>query len=126
LIDASYKDKKFSTIIFQFPHTGNRDPLYGHNPNFVLIRRFIKSAAYCLEEYGRIMITAVDNSHYRGAFKFEEAAKEAGYKQPEVFSFNLSNFPGYFHTNTNDDDSAVDNYHRFKTWIFTRKEEPNE
>jgi len=120
-LDQHYQGNKFSTIIFQFPHTGSRDPLYGHNPNFVLIRRFLKSAAPCLEEHGQILISAVDNPHYQGAFQFEEAAKETGYKNPETLCFEPSSFPGYTHSNTHDDGSALDSHNKFKTWLFRKK-----
>lgn len=120
-LDQSLKNKKFHTIIFQFPNTGSRDPLYGHNSNFVLIRRFLKSAAFCLEDGGIILITAVDNPYYRGAFRFEDAAKQAGYDEPEVLVFNPEDFHGYSHVNTNNHESAIDDHHVFKTWVFARR-----
>jgi 25S rRNA (uracil2634-N3)-methyltransferase len=115
-----YRNIKFKTIIFQFPHTGSREPLYGHNPNFVLIRRFLKSAKEYLEQDGQIIISTVDNPHYRGAFRLEEAAKETGYNRPDIFDFDPEQFAGYSHINTNDDDSAIQKHDKFSTWIFTK------
>lgn len=118
---AEYDGTKFKTIIFQFPHTGSREPVYGHNPNFVLIRRFLKIAKDYLESNGQIVISTVDSSHYRGAFQFEEAAKETGYNKPKIFNFNPDDFAGYNHINTNDDESALNKHKKFSTWIFTQK-----
>ena len=33
--------------------------------------------------------------------------------------FDPADFPGYQHINTNDDESAIEDYDRFGTWIFT-------
>ena len=51
-------------------------------------------------------------------FQFEEAAKIAGYKKPEVYAFDPSTFNGYKHTMTHEDESAIDEYNSFSTWVF--------
>ncbi len=116
-----FSRQKFDTIVFQFPNAGSREPEYGRNPNFVLIRDFLKSAAICLTPNGKILITAVDSPHYQGAFQFEEAAEKAGYSIIGSYAFDPASFPGYSHTNINDDDSALEKHDKFKTWIFELK-----
>ena len=56
--------------------------------------------------------------HYHGAFQFDQAAEEAGFKPPEMYKFDPSEFPGYIHTMTNEDESALDNHDHFATWVF--------
>jgi hypothetical protein len=68
------------------------------------------------------MITAVDSPHYEGAFQFEEAAQFAGFSAPESYPFDPSLFSGYAHTNTNDDDSALNEHAKFVTWVFRTKD----
>lgn len=120
-LDRYFSRQKFDTIIFQFPNAGSRDPEYGRNPNYILIRDFLKSAASCLAPNGKILITAVDSPHYQGAFQFEEAAEKAGYNIRGSYPFDPESFPGYSHTNTNDDDSALEKHDEFKTWVFELK-----
>lgn len=120
-LDLYFLHQKFDTIIFQFPNAGSREPEYGRNPNYILIRDFLKSAASCLGPHGKILITAVDSPHYQGAFQFEEAAEKAGYSISGSYPFDPESFPGYSHTNTNDDDSALEKHDEFKTWIFELK-----
>lgn len=120
-LSSDLSGKVFDTIIFQFPHTGSRDPLYGRNSNFILIRRFLKSALKHLTAQGKIIITTIDNPHYQGAFQFEDAAKDADYHPPQFYSFDMASFPGYNHTNTNDENSAIDNPDTFKSWTFKPK-----
>ncbi|MBI1326295.1 MAG: DUF2431 domain-containing protein [Alphaproteobacteria bacterium] len=117
-LEQKLKGIKFDTIIFQFPNVGSRDPKYGHNPNHILLRGFLKSAASYLKPDGRILVTTVNSPHYEGAFQVTEAAEFAGYKQPVSYSFDPDDFTGYVHTNTNDDDSALDNHAKFITWEF--------
>lgn len=107
--------------MFQFPNAGSREPEYGRNPNFILIRDFFKSAATCVAPNGRILITAVDSPHYQGAFQLEEAAEKTGYRIIGSYPFDQESFPGYSHTNTNDDDSALEKHDEFKTWVFDLK-----
>ena len=121
-LDQSFSRKEFDTIIFQFPNVGSREAKYGRNPNYVLIRKFLRSAKNCLKPSGKVMITAVDSPHYEGAFQFEEAAKFAGFEAPEIYPFDPSLFSGYVHTNTNDDDSALEDHIKFVTWVFKVKD----
>ena len=123
-IDASklhqYFGRQFDHIIFQFPHAGTREPIDGRNPNFVLVRDFLISAAKVLRPSGSVLISAVDTPHYHGAFQFEEAVQMAGLKIFEVYQFDPSDFPGYHHTMTNEGSSALANHHNFATWVFER------
>jgi hypothetical protein len=43
-----FGQRKFASIIFQFPNVGSRSPIYGRNPNHILVRSFLKSAAWHL------------------------------------------------------------------------------
>lgn len=117
-LDYSLRSEKFDTIIFQFPNVGNREAKYGRNPNYIMIRKFLQSAAQFLKPGGKILISAVDSPHYQGAFQFEEAAEYACYEQPVSSPFDPSMFPGYSHTNTNDGNSALDDHGEFLTWVF--------
>lgn len=121
-LEQILKPQKFDTIIFQFPNVGSRNPKHGHNPNHVMIRKFLRSAVEYLEPNGQVMISAVDNPHYEGLFKFEEAAKFAGYETPINYPFDLSMFSGYSHVNTKDEDSALDDHHKLVTRVFKVKE----
>lgn len=120
-LDRYFPYQKFDTIVFQFPNAGSREPEYGRNPNYILIRDFLKSATSCLMPDGKILITAVDSPHYQGAFQFEEAAEKTGYSILGSYPFDPESFPGYSHANTNDDDSALEKHKEFKTWIFELK-----
>lgn len=120
-LDRYFPHQKFDTIIFQFPNAGSREPEYGRNPNYILIRDFLKSTDSCLAPNGKILITAVDSPHYQGAFQFEEAAKKAGYSILGPYPFDPESFPGYSHANTNDGDSALEKHDEFKTWVFELK-----
>lgn len=84
---------KFDTIIFQFPHTGSREPAEGHNPNFILVRDFLLSAAKQLSSGGVVLISAIDSPHYRGALQFEDAAEVAGFLPPENHPFDFDLLP---------------------------------
>lgn len=120
-LEKSLRPQEFDTVVFQFPNVGSREAKYGHNPNHVLIRNFLRSAAAYLAPSGKILISAVDSPHYQGAFQFDEAAAFAGYQMPEFYPFDPAMFPGYSHTNTNDDESALDGHSRFATWVFRLK-----
>lgn len=67
------------------------------------------------------MVSTVDNSHYEGAFQFEDAAEFARFKAPESYPFDPSAFPGYSHINTNDDKSAIEEHKNFITRTFRFK-----
>ncbi len=122
-LEKSFKPHAFDTIIFQFPNVGSRDTKYGHNPNHVMIRKFLRSAKPYLKLSGKIIISVVDNPHYNGVFQLEEAAAFAGYEAPETYSFDPHVFSGYFHTNTNDEKSALEDHNKFLTWVFRPKNE---
>jgi len=124
-LSDSLSGQRFDTIIFQFPHVGSRDPKYGQNPNFILMRKFLKSAKYHLRPSGRVMISTVDSTHYLGAFRFEDAAEQAGYLPPKTYPFDPKRFKGYFHTNTHDEDSALEDHKKFITWVFRVNHEPS-
>lgn len=120
-LDKSLRPHEFDTIIFQFPNVGSREAKYGQNPNHIMIRKFLRSAEKFLKSDGKILITAVDNPHYQGVFRFEDAAEFAGYKIIETWPFDPSLFSGYAHTNTNDEDSALGGHRRFVTHVFRIK-----
>ncbi len=120
-LEKYFPHQRFNTIVFLFPNAGSREPEYGRNPNCILIRDFLKSAATCLAPNGKILITAVDSPHYQGAFQFEEAAEKTGYRIIGAYPFDPQSFPGYSHTNTNDDDSALEKHDEFNTWVFELK-----
>lgn len=109
--------ESFEQIVFQFPHTGSREPIRGRNPNYILVRDFLKSAKLLLQRNGKILISAVDNPHYRGAFQFEEAAILAGC-DVESYPFDPNDFPGYQHTMTHEEGGAIDEHEVFNTWVF--------
>ena len=111
---------RFDNIAFQFPHVGSREPEEGRNPNFILIRDFLKSAYQQLKPGGQVLISAVDSPHYQGAFQFEEAGELAGFKPPVSYPFEPSDYPGYNHTMTNDNEGALNSHDEFRTWIFKR------
>jgi hypothetical protein len=112
---------KFDSIVFQFPHAGSREPVEGHNPNFILVRDFLESASRNLTKGGKILISAVDTPHYRGAFQFDDAAKAAGFLPPESYPFDPGRFRGYHHTMTHQEGSALENHDEFATWVFRPK-----
>ncbi len=122
-VDATYLKSvfgswKFDTIVFQFAHTGSREAIEGHNPNFILVRDFLLSAIEQLLPGGVVLISAIDSPHYQGAFQFEEAASIAGFLPPENYPFDLDDFPGYIHTMTNEEESALDADDDLRTWVF--------
>lgn len=119
-LTATFGSMRFDNIIFQFPHTGSREPIEGHNPNFILVRDFLKSARWHLRVGGKVLISAVDNPQYRGAFQFEEAAEIAGFRTLEIYPFDPLEFPGYVHAMTNEDNSAIDEHTTFSTWVLRR------
>lgn len=122
-LDQSFRSHSFKTIVFQFPNVGSREPIEGHNPNFILIRDFLKSSAKCLRPGGKVLISAVDSPHYEGAFQFEEAAERTGFETPQMQPFDPDKFPGYSHVNTNDEESSIEDHRKFATWIFAPKDQ---
>ena len=118
-LDKYFHHGSFDVIVFQFPNTGNRDGIRGRTSNFVLVRRFLRSARICLKECGCILITVVDSPYHKGVFHFPQAARDAGFDVTGPMLFDPADFPGYQHINTNDDESAIEDYDRFGTWVFT-------
>ena len=112
---------RFDTIVFQFPHAGSREEVEGRNPNFILVRDFLISAAAQLHRGGKVLISAVDSPHYRGTFQFDEAADIAGFAPPESYPFDPSAFPEYEHTMTHQSGSAIDHHDEFGTWVFRKQ-----
>jgi len=117
-LTATLGTRRFDNIIFQFPHVGSREPIEGHNPNFILVRDFLISASSQLARDGKVLISAVDNPHYRGAFQFDDAADSAGFLPPQMYRFDPAAFPGYEHRMTHQSGSALDNHDEFSTWVF--------
>jgi len=113
-----FSGRRFETIIFQFPHSGSREPINGHNPNFVLVCNFLKNAARLLASNGAVLISAVDSPHYHGAFQFKDAAQETGFLKPAIYPFEPDDFIGYEHTMTHQSGSALENHNKFSTWVF--------
>ncbi|GGF47732.1 hypothetical protein GCM10011321_42590 [Youhaiella tibetensis] len=117
-LDRYFNATRFSAIVFNFPNVASRIPVYGHNPNHNLIRRFLRNAAQRLARNGRVIITVVDTPFYSGAFGLTAAAKFAGYKEPDVYAFKPSHFSGYAHANTLGGQSALAKYRNFRSWVF--------
>lgn len=67
-IHKDFAGQTFDNIIFQFPHTGSREPIEGRNPNFILLRDFLKSAKPLLSYGGKVIVSIVDSPYYQGAF----------------------------------------------------------
>lgn len=82
------------------------------------MRDFLISSASQLQRGGKVIISAVDSPHYHGAFQFEKAAEIAGFKSPEVYTFDPSAFPGYEHSMTHQAGSALEDLDAFSTWVF--------
>lgn len=126
-IDATNLSKwfgraKFDLIVFQFPKVGSRSPLYGRNPNHVLVRRFLRSAAEHLSAGGEVAVTAVNSPHYDGALDVDGAATRNDYEIPVAYPFYFSDYPGYTHVKTKDDGTSVaSSENECVTYVFERK-----
>lgn len=118
-LDRPIWHRRFNLIAFQFPNIASRSPVYGRNPNHILMRRFLKSAAHCLAPRGNVAVTLVNTPFYLGAFNIPEAARVAHYRQPEVFPFRPGDFPGYAHVNTVAAGSALLRHRSFSTWVLS-------
>lgn len=118
-LDKTFGRQSFDMIIFQFPNTASRDPLYSQNPNHVLVTRFLKSSTKHLRAGGMVVISTVDSPFYEGAFKMEEAARKAGFAAPKVYNFSPSSVPGYAHQNTANEGTALEDHDAFATWVFS-------
>lgn len=117
-LKTAFPNATFTTIIFQFPHTGTRDAIRGRTANFILVKEFLHSARQLLLRRGQAVISTVDNPHYRGSFQFFEAAEKTGFLTPTIHRFDPDAFPGYEHTMTNEDGSALSKHDQFSTWVF--------
>ncbi len=117
-IHKDFAGQTFNNIIFQFPHTGSREPIQGRNPNFVLLRDFLKSAKSLLSYRGKVIVSIVDSPYYQGAFQIEEAGTEAKYKRYTIYKFNPLIFKDYVHTMTNEDESAISKNDDLITIVF--------
>lgn len=106
-ISRDFAGQTFDNIIFQFPHTDSREPIEGRNPNFILLRDFLKSAKPLLSYGGRVIVSIVDSSYYQSAFQIEEAGQVTNYRRHSIYNFNPLLFPNYVHTMTNEDESAI-------------------
>ena len=108
----------FDTVIFQFPHSGSREGIIGINANYVLVKKFIISAAYILKKDGVVLITVVDSDFYNNTFRFDELAEELGISQPTKYKFNPKDYPEYEHTMTHQEESGIEDYSKFATYEF--------
>lgn len=120
-LEKYYPCRKFDKIIFQFPHTGTREPKRGRNPNFSLIRQFLRSAYKLLSASGVVLISAVDSPHYQGAFQFEETAKLANFEMADFYSLDPALFSNYNHKNTHNEETGLEGHGNFGTWVFAPK-----
>ena len=93
----------------------------GRNPNYILLRNFLRSARGHLSCAGKVLVTTVDSPHYEGAFQFGEVASNTGFAIVQKVGFDPSKFNGYHHTMTNQNDSALENHSSFVTRIFKVK-----
>ncbi|MES2215655.1 MAG: Rossmann-like fold-containing protein [Pseudomonadota bacterium] len=120
-LSNTFGNQLFDNTVFQFPNAGSREPIYGRNPNFVLVRDFLISARKQLSYNGTALISAIDSPYYEGAFQFEEAASIAGFVISDIYPFDPLQFEGYEHTMTHQDGGAIDKNDKCVTWIFTKK-----
>lgn len=118
-LSRSFGQRQFRSIVFQFPNLASRTPLYGQNPNHVLVTRFLKSCRAHLKPNGQVVISTVDSPFYEGAFKMDEAAQKAGFGPPDIYTFNPDYFAGYLHQNTADEGTAIDGRTKFATFVFS-------
>ena len=110
---------KFHNIVFQFPNAGSREPKYGHNPNYILLRKFLKDAKAHIDKTGRVLVSTVDNAYYDGRFRIDDAIKYAELETPVAVPFSPDDYPSYNHVNTVEgEESALSRYKKFSTWVF--------
>jgi hypothetical protein len=114
-----FKDHVFGLIIFQFPNSGSRIPLWERNPNFILIKQFLRQAKQKISNQGRAVITTVDNSYYDKIFEFEKNALDAGFSKMSKFIFDPNDFPLYKHTMAHQNQNGIEKYDRFVTRVFS-------
>jgi hypothetical protein len=112
---------QITKLTLQLPNAGSREPIDGHNPNFILVRDFLISAYDQLSYSGTVLISAIDSPCYEGAFQFEKVASIAEFVISDIYPFDPLQFEGYVHTMTHQDGSAIDKNDKCATWIFTKK-----
>jgi 25S rRNA (uracil2634-N3)-methyltransferase len=118
-IDILFGKDFFEFVVFQFPNVGSRQPKHGRNPNHILLRRFLKSAANATKVGGQICVTTINSPYYDGSFSVDEAAHWARLPKPVAHRFNPKRFPNYEHVNTRDQaDSAISSSDNFVTFVF--------
>jgi 25S rRNA (uracil2634-N3)-methyltransferase len=118
-VDILFGKAVFGLVIFQFPNVGSRQPKHGRNPNHVLLRRFLKSAANAAKAGGQICVTTINSPYYDGSFSVDEAAHWAGLPKPVAHRFDPKRFSNYDHVNTRDQaESAVSTSDKFVTFVF--------
>ncbi|WP_299830448.1 Rossmann-like fold-containing protein [uncultured Roseobacter sp.] len=123
-IDATCLSKKigqrrFRTIIFQFPNVASREALCGQNPNHVLVTHFLKNSRAHLKSGGLVVISTVDSPFYEGAFKTDDAVRKTGFETPDIYTFNPKDYPAYSHQNTADEESAINEHTAFATFVLS-------
>jgi len=65
----------FDRVIFNFPHTGQRDDSTAR-----LVKQFFKSARKVLLRGGDIWMGLMDSAHYDGTYLHQPASRQAGFK----------------------------------------------
>ena len=118
-LSESLGNRRFQTLMFQFPNVASRDPCYGQNPNHVLVTRFLKNCRNHLLPGGLVAITTVDSPFYEGAFKMEQAAQKTGFTTPEIYDFSPNDHPEYTHQNTANEETAIHGHTAFATFVFS-------
>jgi 25S rRNA (uracil2634-N3)-methyltransferase len=120
-LEERFPFTRFKLVVFQFPNVASRKPIYGRNPNHVLIRRFLRSARFVPANNGRVAVTGIDSPHYDGVFAKSGAAEWVGLSSPQIYPFRMGDHPGNTHSNTQDEnESALVKQDRFQTYVFDR------
>lgn len=115
-----FAEEKFANILFQFPHAGTRQGRNGEKSSYALVRKFLLSAKKLLCVDGRVFVTVVDSDFYNSVFRFAKLQELCGFRELYIRNFNPSDFVGYVHSMTNSNESAIENYKQFATYIFVR------